>query len=106
MMDNVFCNKISELRKKRGLTLEGLAKEINSTKSYIWELENKPTIRPSAEMVYKIAVALETTVEDLLSKPVSADAVQDQVFFREYQGLKPETKRQLKSILDALKQNK
>ncbi|BCO30026.1 transcriptional regulator [Thiohalobacter sp. COW1] len=106
MSDNELGNRISELRKSKGLTLEGLAKKIGSTKSYVWELENKPGIRPSAETVYKIAVALETTVEDLMGKPINADDVQDQVFFREYQGLKQETKKQLKSILDALKQSK
>ncbi len=106
MADNDFGSRIKMLRKEQGLTLEALAKKIGSTKSYMWELENKPTIRPSAETVYKIAVALETTVEDLMGKPVSTDDVQDQVFFREYQGLKTETKKQLKSILDALKQSK
>ena len=106
MTDNEVGNRISEFRKTRGLTLEVLAEKIGSTKSYVWELENKPSIRPSAEKVYKIAVVLETTVEDLMGKSVSKGEVQDQVFFREYQGLKPNTKRQLKSIMDALKQSK
>lgn len=99
-------NKISVLRKEKGLTLEALADKIGSTKSYVWELENKPTIRPSAEKVYQLAVVLETTVEDLMGKPVDTVEAQDQVFFREYQGLKPDTKKQLKSIMDALKENK
>ena len=101
-----FGNRIRELRKNKGLTLEALAEKIGSTKSYVWELENKPNIRPSATKVYKIAVVLETTVEDLMGESVSADEVEDQVFFREYHELKLETKQQLKSILNVLKQSK
>lgn len=33
--------KIHDLRKQKGLTLDQLAKQVNSSKSYIWELENK-----------------------------------------------------------------
>ena len=33
--------KICELRDKKGYTLEELAKRADSSKSYIWELENK-----------------------------------------------------------------
>ena len=120
-----FGNRIRELRKNKGLTLEALAEKIGSTKSYVWELENKPNIRPSATKVYKIAVVLETTVEDLMGETVSADEIEDQVFFRElrkntvsadeiedqvffreYHELKLETKQQLKSILNVLKQSK
>ncbi len=88
-------------RPKKAITLEELAKKIGSTKSYIWELENKPGIRPSAETVYKLAKALEVTVEELMdNRPADAE---DQVFYREYKHLKPATKRRLKEIMDALK---
>lgn len=100
-------NRLKYLREKKSLTLDQLAKEVDSTKSYIWELENKEKIRPAAELVYKLAKALEVTVEDLIgSPPKSSDDKEnrdDQVFFREYQELKPETKKQIKAILKALK---
>lgn len=95
--------RLQELRTRENqtLTLDELAKKVGSTKSYVWELENKPGIRPSAETVYKLAKALEVTVEELMDdRP--ADAA-DQVFFREYRGLKPKTKKRLKEIMDALK---
>ena len=106
MNDNEFGNKIRELRKKKSLTLEALAEEIGTTKSYIWDLENKPSIRPSADKVYKLAVALGTTVENLIGISENADEAEDKVFFREYQNLKSETKQQLRAILHALKQGK
>jgi len=101
-MTKTLGQRIQDLRTQQGLTLEQLAKEIGSTKSYVWELENKPTIRPSAETVYKLATALQVTIEELLDQRPAADA-KDQVFFREYKGLKPETKERLKEIMKALK---
>ncbi len=102
-MAEKFGERLARLRNEKGLTLEGLALEIESTKSYVWELENKPTIRPSAELVYKLAKALNTTVGVLLGEAAVDDASeQDQVFFRKYQPLKPETKKQLSRIMDAL----
>ena len=103
MGDNEIGHRISELRKDKGMTLEALAEKIGSTKSYIWGLENKPTIRPSAEKIYQIAVELDTTVEYLLGKSVSDDDNESQVFFRNYQNLNSETKKQLNSILKALR---
>jgi len=41
--------RIREQRLKKGLTLEQLAGAIGSGKSYMWELENKDSARPSAE---------------------------------------------------------
>ncbi len=103
MGDNEIGHRISELRKKKGMTLEALAEKIGSTKSYIWGLENKPSVRPSAEKIYQIAVELDTTVEYLLGKSVSEDDNESQVFFREYQDLDLETKKKLNSILRVLK---
>ena len=105
-MDETFGERLSRLREERGLTLEALAEEIGSTKSYVWELEKKPNIRPSASLVYKLSVALNTTVGVLLGETAVQDAAEeDQVFFRKYQPLKPQTKRQLADIMDVLMKN-
>ena len=58
--------KIKELREQKGYTLEKLAELTDSSKSYIWELENKAPPRPSAEKVSKIAEQLGVTIEYLL----------------------------------------
>lgn len=102
-MDESFGDRLSRLREEAGLTLEALAGKVGSTKSYIWELENKPNIRPSAELVYKLSIALGTTVGVLLGESALDDVSEfDQVFFRKYQPLKPQTKRQLADIMDVL----
>ena len=46
---NPLGDRIRNLRKEKGLTLDQLAEQSGSSKSYIWELENKSPPRPSAE---------------------------------------------------------
>ena len=95
--------RVRELRGKRGLTLEALAGRVSSSKSYMWEIENKDVARPSAEILHRIAAALETTPEHLLSvdEGTEADAT-DIAFFRRYRKMKPRDKRQLRDILRIL----
>lgn len=102
-MTETFGERLERLRCGQNLKLEGLAQKIGSTKSYVWELENKPNIRPSADLVYRLSVALKTTVGVLMGEPEREGfPEQDQVFFRNYEQLKPKTKKQLSRIMDAL----
>jgi transcriptional regulator with XRE-family HTH domain len=95
--------KICKLRKEKGYTLEKLAELSESSKSYIWELENKDPPRPSAEKVAKIAGALGVTGDYLMSKSQAApdEDVLDVAFFREYQGLDDKDKERLRDIVAA-----
>lgn len=97
---------IKERRKKMGLTLQGLADKTESSKSYIWELEqDKDNIRPSAEKVHKIAEALEVTAGYLFCGGNDADA-EDKRFFSWYMCLDKKTKTQIKSIAKILANEK
>lgn len=95
--------RVREQRLKSGLTLEALAEKIGSSKSYMWEIENKEVARPSAEKLAQIAAALETTVEYLLAaeEVTEADAA-DKAFFRKYQKMKPRSKERLREMLKIL----
>ena len=96
--------KVNNLRRLRGLSLDDLAQATGSSKSYMWELENKPVARPSAEKLGKIAEFLEVTPEFLLDEnrtsPREDEA--DRAFFRKYQTLDEATKLKIKGILDIL----
>ncbi|EIV3916801.1 TPA: hypothetical protein ME573_005700, partial [Klebsiella pneumoniae] len=61
----------------------------------------KPGIKPSAELVSKLAQALDVTMDSLMDEKKEND--QDIVFFREYKSLSEETKVQLMNILRAIK---
>ncbi|MER8608593.1 helix-turn-helix domain-containing protein [Mesorhizobium sp. M0633] len=94
--------KIRDLRKSRGFTLDRLAELSESSKSYIWELENKDPPRPSADKVAKIAVALGVTPDYLMTEEVTVADATDTAFFRKYQSKDPVTKDKIRRMLDLL----
>jgi len=100
-----FGTKIRELRKEKGLTLDQLAERSGSSKSYIWELENKNPPRPSAEKIAKIAWVLEVTADYLMDKDDNKDrdTAEDLAFFRKYQNLDQDTKEKIRKMLDVIK---
>lgn len=94
--------KIRALRKKKGYTLDKLAELSESSKSYIWELENKDPPRPSADKVAKIAVALDVTPDYLITDSVPVEDATDTAFFRKYQNMDPATKEKIRRMLDLI----
>ena len=100
-MANVLGEKIRRLRKERKLTLDKLAELSESSKSYIWELENKTPPRPSAEKLAKIATQLGTTIEYLMDEgeDVSKEDAADARFYREYRKMDPSTKAKIRKMV-------
>lgn len=103
-MTSPMGRKINALRRKKGLSLDDLAKATGSSKSYMWEMENKDVVRPSGEKLTRIAEVLEVTPEFLLDEeqvePGNQEA--DAAFYRKFQSLDAPTKAKLKRILRAL----
>ncbi|HYD14657.1 MAG TPA: helix-turn-helix transcriptional regulator [Allosphingosinicella sp.] len=97
-------DKIKQFRREKGLTLEQLAQATGSSKSYMWELENKDVARPSAEKLERIAEVLGLTSAFLIdaSQTDPSEDVADTAFYRRYQKLDPPDKARLQRILDAL----
>lgn len=103
-MSSTLGRKVRELRKEKGFTLDQLATATDSSKSYMWEIENKPVARPSAEKLNRIAAVLGVTPEYLADEgrtQATADEF-DEAFYRKFQGANLETKQKLRRILDVL----
>lgn len=94
-------DKIRELRKKKQYTLEKLAELTESSKSYIWELENKHPPRPSADKIAKIARVLGVTAEYLVD-PADTQIAEaaDEAFYRKYRQMDPTTKQRIRRMVD------
>ena len=99
-MPNTLGGKIQKIRKQKGLTLEKLAELTGSSKSYIWELENRNPPRPSAAKIARIADELEVEIEYLLDNEatVSKEDSVDAKFYRKYKKLDSETRRKIRDI--------
>lgn len=103
MATNTFGARIKALRTEKKLTLEQLADMSGSSKSYIWELENKSPPRPSAEKLSEIAKALGVTADYLIgSDGITRNDAEDTAFFRQYSGLPEETRRHLREMAASL----
>jgi transcriptional regulator with XRE-family HTH domain len=96
--------KINDLRRAKGLTLEQLAQATGSSKSYMWEIENKDVARPSAEKLDRIAGTLGVTPAFLIdaSQTQPSRDVEDTAFFHRFQKADPRIKTQLNRIFDTL----
>jgi transcriptional regulator with XRE-family HTH domain len=100
--------KIRLLRKQKELTLEQLAEKTESSKGYIWELENRETKNPSAEKLRKIADVLAVTPEFLLNdkKATPSDAVIKEAFFRKFENLDDKDQEKIMHIIETWAEKK
>lgn len=65
-------DQIRRRRLERGLSLAELARQAKVSKGYLHQLENADeSPRPSADVLYRIAFALGTSVGELLEKGIS-----------------------------------
>ena len=62
-----FSERLRELRTSKGLTMEQLAKEIESTKGTISNYENKNK-KPSLDMLIKIAEYFDVSIDYLVGR--------------------------------------
>ncbi|QJW78720.1 helix-turn-helix domain-containing protein [Burkholderia glumae] len=103
-MSTPLGDKIRAERKRLKLTLDELAQKTESSKSYIWELENRPVVRPSADKIRRIAEVFGVTVEYLLDegKQTLTKSEADEVFFRRIGQLDAAKRAQLEKFLKAI----
>lgn len=102
-MTSSLGKKIRARRNELKMSLETLATHTDSSKSYIWELENRDNPKPSVEKLNRIAEALKVTIEYLWNAEEESpdELVKDRAFFRKYQNLSSDDKKRLQRMLDA-----
>ncbi|TIO80573.1 MAG: helix-turn-helix transcriptional regulator [Mesorhizobium sp.] len=101
-MSTPLGTKIRDLRKQKGYTLDKLAELTDSSKSYIWELENKNPPRPSAEKVARIASVLGVTSDYLVDvkSSVTVEDAADQAFYRKYRDMDTSIKDKIRRMVE------
>lgn len=87
------------------LTLDEVARRAGVSKSYLWELENRESVKPSAEKLQAIAAVLQQDPSFFLDDDVDTpqEAHKDKEFFRSYSKLDDAAKAKLRLILEVLK---
>ncbi len=72
-MEDSFGNKIRELRKQAGIGLRELARLINKSPGYLSDVELERVPPPSQEVIIRIAIALDTDKNELLTAAKKVD---------------------------------
>jgi len=92
--------KLKELRKRKGYSLDELARLSGASKSYLWELENRDERKPSAEKLVDIARVLDTTTDYLVDDNAGFDDAQvKEAFFRKFNKLDDDTKGRVMDMI-------
>ena len=93
--------KIKRHRNEKGYSLDKLAALTDSSKSYLWELENRDTRKPSGEKLTRIAQALEVTTDYLLDdSDEPGDEVLKEAFYRSFKKLDLDDQEKIKQMID------
>jgi len=94
--------KIRRHRQEKGYSLDKLANLTESSKSYIWELENRDARKPSGAKLTRIAQALSVTTDYLLDESADPDEkVVREAFFRKFSKLDPDDKKRIEDMVEA-----
>ena len=100
-MTTTLGDKLRRHRQEKGYSLDKLAEITESSKSYLWELENRDTRKPSAEKLTRIAEALGVTTGYLLDESAAPDeAVKREAFFRKFSKLEAEDRKKIEQMID------
>lgn len=100
-MGTTLGEKLRRHRQEKGYSLDKLAELTESSKSYLWELENRDTRKPSAEKLTRIAHALDVTTDYLLDETAAPDEeVIREAFFRKFSKLEPEDRKKIEQMID------
>lgn len=100
-MTSALGEKLRKHRTEKGYSLDKLAELTDSSKSYLWELENRDTRKPSGEKLTKIAQALGVTTDYLLDDHATVDdAILKEAFFRKFNQLEEDDKKKIQQMID------
>lgn len=97
--------KLKAKRNETGKSLDALAKDAGLSKSYLWELENRDSPRPSLDKLQAIAKALDIDVAFFMDDSIEdlREDLKDRQFFRNYSKLNEDDKERLRAFVEVLK---
>lgn len=100
--------RLSELRLRRGSSLQEVGDAVGVSKTHIWALEKGKSENPSMELLKKLAEYYKVPIEYLAGADdgASLDTVEAEQFFRDFKSLSEQEKTVLKQTLELFKSRK
>ena len=97
-----FANRLSELRKLRGLTQEGLAERVKITKTQVYRYE-RGGAQPTLDVIKRLAVALSVTTDTLIFEEDERRPDQSlDLLLEGISKLDPEEKHMIKEMIEGV----
>lgn len=94
-------DKLRKLRQEKHLSLDDLAEETHSSKSYLWELE-KGTKKPSAEKLAELAKYFAVTLDYLMNEEDNQPIGTAQKIFTRVNSLSEDDQKKIEAIIETL----
>ena len=94
-------DKLRKLRQEKKKSLDDLAIETHSSKSYLWELE-KGTKKPSAEKLAELARYFSVTLDYLMNEDDEQPVDTAQKIFTRVNNLSEEDQKKIETIIETL----
>ena len=100
--------KLSELRLRKGQSLQTVATAVGISKTHIWQLEKGNSENPSIELLKKLAEHFEVPMTYLADaeSETTLDDVEAQNFFRDFKSLSDAERAVLMQTLEVFKSKK
>lgn len=96
-----FGEKLRKLRQEKKLSLDDLAIETHSSKSYLWELE-KGTKKPSAEKLSELAKYFGVTLDYLMNEDENQPMCTAKRIFTRVSNLSEDDQKKIETIIETL----
>jgi len=97
-----FSNRLSDFRKLRGLTQEGLADLIGITKTQVYRYE-KGGAQPTLDVIKRLAIALSVTTDQLIFEEDERQPDDSLTLLLEgISKLDPDEKKMIKEIIEGI----
>ncbi len=97
-----FSNRLSDFRKLRGLTQEGLANLIGITKTQIYRYE-KGGAQPTLDVIKRLAIALSVTADQLIFEEDEREPDDSlNLLLEGISKLDPDEKKMIKEIIEGI----
>jgi len=101
-----LANKLSELRKKSGQSIQSVADAVGASRAHIWEVETGRTKNPSLDLVRRLADHFTVSVAWLVGE-VADDSADPHVaaLYRSLQSLSPQNRQHVQAIIDSMRKS-
>src|SRR5438874_105557 len=99
-----LANKLAELRRQSGESLQRVGKAVGASRAHIWEVETGRTKNPSLDLVRRLADHFGVTVAWLVGEVLDDGADQQTVaLYRALQSLSPQNRQHIQAIIDSMR---